>query len=96
MSKHHTAQKWSTHSPKLRAKILPLLPLPCIECGRPVTKDMKWHVGHRLAAMVPGSRPTAANTGPAHAGCNLKAGGKLGAKVTNSRRQTAKGIRAWL
>lgn len=97
MSKHHAAQKWSTHSPKLRAQITPLLPLSCIECGRPVTADQKWHVGHRQDA-AKGGRPTAANAGPAHAGCNLTSGGRAGAAVTNARRRAKvqPDIRDWL
>lgn len=94
MSQHHRAQKWTTHSPKLREKITAMLPLPCIECGRPVTRDMKWHVGHRQAAAL-GGRPTMANTGPAHASCNLKSGGKLGAAITNRKRPSAKDTRPW-
>lgn len=95
MSRHHRAQQWSKHSPKLRAKILPLLPLPCIECGRPVLKTDTWHVGHRLAAMLPGSTPKPSNVGPAHAKCNLKSGGAMGAKVTNAQRAARRDIREW-
>lgn len=86
MSRHHRAQKWTTHSPKLRKKLAPMLPLPCVNCGRPVLPEQKWHVGHRLDAMN-GGRPTLANVGPAHAKCNLRAGGKLGAAVSNARRR---------
>lgn len=99
MSKHHVNQQWSTHSPKLRAKILPLLPLPCIQCGRPVTKDQTWHVGHRLGA-ASGGKPTPQNVGPAHAKCNLRDGGRVGARITNARRNASrireKDIRSWL
>lgn len=98
MSQHHRRQKWSTHSPKHRERIAQLLPLPCIECGRPVTRDQAWHVGHKRAASLPGSSAAAANVGPAHARCNLRSGGKLGAKVTNQRRRRAAqpDIRDWL
>lgn len=94
MSQHHRRQKWSTHSAKLRAKIAPQLPLPCIECGRPVLPEQRWHVGHRVAAAL-GGRPTVGNAGPVHASCNLRAGGKLGARIAASRRQAAKDIRPW-
>lgn len=94
MSAHHRAQKWTTHSPKIRIKIKAMLPLPCIECGNPVMPDMKWHVGHKTAA-ARGGKPTIANTGPAHAACNLRAGGKLGASIVNSRRQASQDIREW-
>lgn len=96
MSRHHRAQKWTTHAPKLRALIAPQLPLPCVECGRPVLKEHKWQVGHRTDAMD-GGRPTLQNVGPVHSrselwpvNCNQRAGGKRGAAVTNARRTTTR------
>lgn len=101
MSRHHRAQKWTTHSPKLRAIIAPQLPLPCVECGQPVMPEHKWQVGHRRDAAL-GGKPTIANAGPVHVrsehwprNCNQIAGGKLGASITNGRRQASKDIRAW-
>lgn len=98
MSTHHRKQQWTTHAPKLRKKIAATLPAPCVECRGVVLPDMAWQVGHRVAASQ-GGRPTSANTGPVHTSCNLRAGGKLGAKVVNARknrtRQVAKDIRAW-
>ena len=101
MSRHHIAQKWTTHAPKLRKKLEPRLPLPCLNCPHPVMKTDKWQVGHRRDAAL-GGKPTVANTGPTHAWCpacrkrcNQVAGGKLGAAITNGRRSSAKGIRPW-
>lgn len=97
MSRHHTAQHWTTHAPKLRKTIATQLPAPCIECGQPVMPEDTWHVGHRLSAAL-GGRPTAANTGPVHARCNLRSGGKLGARIVNSgraTRQRGQDIRPW-
>jgi 5-methylcytosine-specific restriction endonuclease McrA len=94
MSRHHVAQQWSTHAPKLRKLIEPQLPLPCVNCGRPVTRDQTWQVGHRHDAAL-GGRPTIANCGPAHKSCNLKAGGRLGAAITNPGRRAAQDIRPW-
>lgn len=94
MSEHHRKQKWSTHAPKHRTRIAAMLPAPCVECGRPVSKDDAWQVGHRTPAAL-GGKPSIANTGPVHTICNRKAGGRLGAKVVNSRRQRAKDIRPW-
>lgn len=94
MSRHHRAQKWTTHQPKLRALIAASLPAPCVECGRAVEAEHRWHVGHRVAAAM-GGKPTIGNTGPVHVGCNQRAGGRLGARVTNSKRQAAKDIRPW-
>lgn len=101
MSRHHRAQKWTTHSPKLRAKLKPQLPLPCVNCPHAVMPDDEWQVGHRQDAAF-GGRPTLANVGPSHSycracrkRCNQVAGGKIGAALTNGRRKASRGIRAW-
>lgn len=94
MSQHHRAQKWTTHSPKLREKHAAMLPQPCIRCGRIIVKGESFHVGHRTPAAL-GGKPTMQNTGPIHARCNLIEGGQLGAAMTNGRRKAANGIRAW-
>lgn len=101
MSRHHRAQKWTTHSPRLRKLITPQLPLKCVNCPHAVTPDQRWQVGHRQDA-ARGGEPTPANTGPVHEhcphcrrACNQHAGGKLGASITNSKRQAAKDIRPW-
>lgn len=71
MSQHHRAQQWSTHSPKLREKLIALMrrnggALPCVECGHPVVLGLhKWQVGHRQDAGK-GGRPTIGNVGPVH------------------------------
>lgn len=71
MSRHHRAQQWSTHSPKLREKLTALMraaggALPCVECGHPVLLGVhRWQVGHRRDAMDQG-KPTLANVGPVH------------------------------
>lgn len=99
MSQHHRAQKWTTHSPKLRKKLEPQLPLPCLNCPHPVMKTDKWQVGHRVDA-ARGGKPTIGNAGPTHAWCpacrkrcNQVAGGRLGAAVTNARRARRAGTR---
>lgn len=96
MSRHHRAQKWTTHSPKLRAAIAPQLPLPCVNgCGKPVFPDQKWQVGHRQGA-ARGGLPTLQNCGPAHVRCNLSDGGREGARVVNAHHQAStNGIRPW-
>lgn len=101
MSRHHRAQKWTTHAPKLRKLIEPRLPLPCLNCPHIVTRDQRWQVGHRLDA-ARGGKPTIANAGPSHAWCaacgkrcNQVAGGKLGAAIVNARRAKAQDIRPW-
>ncbi|SMQ73495.1 hypothetical protein [Agreia sp. VKM Ac-1783] len=101
MSRHHRAQKWSTHSPKLRKIIQPQLPQKCIDCPHPVMPTDKWQVGHRNAAGT-GGPPTLANVGPSHAWCpycrkrcNQVAGGKLGARISNRNRNARRDIREW-
>lgn len=101
MSQHHRRAKASTHHPKLRAQIKPRLPLPCVDCPHPVMPDDAWQVGHRIP-LSRGGKTTPANTGPSHTfcracrkACNQVAGGRLGATVTNSRRQARKDIRPW-
>lgn len=98
MSIHHKRQKWSTHSPKLRKLIEPQLPLPCVECRRPVMPGMKFDVAH-IHGAEHGGAASLANVGPAHVGCNRSAGGKRGAQITNRGRRAAtnraKGIRSW-
>jgi len=94
MSQHHRDQKWTTHSPKLREQHSATLPRPCIDCGRMVTREDSWQVGHIRAAMNRGA-PTFSNTGPSHTKCNNSSGGRMGARVVNSRRRRAQDIRPW-
>lgn len=94
MSQHHRKSKHTTHAPKIRKAIAARLPLPCVDCQRPVLPEQKWEVGHIIPASQ-GGRTTLQNCGPSHYGCNRKSGGKLGAAVTNGRRLAAKDIRPW-
>jgi hypothetical protein len=98
MSRHHRETKHTTATHKLRPELEARLPLPCVECGRPVEREQRWHVAH-LTPASQGGRTTRANTGAAHASCNLRAGGKLGAQATSSRRRARRdageGIRPW-
>ncbi|MEV8265954.1 HNH endonuclease [Microbacterium sp. NPDC077057] len=98
MSQHHRNSKHTSGTYQLRPELEARLPLPCTECGKPVHREQKWHVAH-LTPASKGGRTTRQNTGVAHAICNLKAGGKLGAKATNGRRRSSsaarEGIRPW-
>lgn len=109
MSRHHVEQKWSTHAPKLRkiieAQIKAQGWMPCVNCGRPVTIDHRWQVGHRQDAAA-GGPPTIENVGPVHVrsstwplNCNQIAGGRLGARIANANRTVARqreqDIRPW-
>jgi len=94
MSQHHRDARWSSHSPKLRAVIAAALPLPCVDCGRPVLPEHKWQVGHLPGVDIGSSGSLSIeDVGPSHSksdlwprNCNQIAGGKLGAAKTNARR----------
>lgn len=84
MSQHHARTGHANRSKALRPGIAATLPAPCVECGRAVQPEDRWHVAHILAA-VDGGRTTVDNVGPAHADCNMRAGGRRGAAMTGGR-----------
>ena len=97
MSQHHRRTKHTTRAPHIRRVLAAQLPLPCVDCGGPVMPEQQWQVGHRVPASQ-GGQTTLANCGPSHTGCNRKAGGKLGAKVTNASKRArtqSPDIRSW-
>lgn len=94
MSRHHEESGHVRDRAKVKAVLEALLPLPCVECGHPVTADQAWHVAHIQPASM-GGRTTLDNCGAAHARCNLVAGGRLGAAVVNTTRRADQGIRPW-
>lgn len=98
MSQWHRASSHTRYAPALRVKYGAMLPLPCVECGRPVLPDQSWHVAHIVPASA-GGRTTVGNTGVAHARCNLETGGRLGAATVNRRRRAnddaQSGRRSW-
>lgn len=72
---------------KARAYWKPRLPVPCCRCQRPVIPDPRqpddgWNVDHWPIPRELGGT----QTWPAHRLCNLSAGGKRGAQITNARR----------
>ena len=95
MSQHHRAARWSTYSPKLRAAIAAALPLPCVDCGRMVTEEHTWQVGHLPGIDIAHSQSVSIeDVGPSHSrsaiwprNCNQIAGGKAGAAKTNAKRR---------
>jgi 5-methylcytosine-specific restriction endonuclease McrA len=95
MSQHHRRMKHTTHAPRVREMLAARLPLPCIECGQPVTAEQAWHVAHIVPASQ-GGQTNVNNCGAAHARCNLRSGGKLGAAVVNTRRVVQLGRRKWV
>lgn len=93
------SDKWSGAVVRnARAYWLPKLPVPCSRCKRPVIHDERkraggWHVGHVIDRWM-GGPDDISNTWPEHDHCNMSAGGKVGAAMTNraheGRRELAK------
>jgi hypothetical protein len=88
------SKKWGgRESINARAYWKPLLPRPCCRCGRPVVPRPwlhadGWHPDHWPVSREDGGT----QTWPAHAECNLSAGGRRGAEITNSARKRRQGM----
>lgn len=86
------AGKWQgSDVRKARAHWAPALPVPCARCGKPVMNDPAkraggWHVGHVIDRWM-GGPDDISNTWPEHDTCNMSAGGKVGAAMTNRSRE---------
>lgn len=52
-------------------------PLPCYQCGRPVTTAMRWHVEHVVPRAMGGSPHDISNQWVSHGSCNERAGQAL-------------------
>jgi hypothetical protein len=102
VSEHHRSASWAAAVRVNKPRIAAALPARCIDCGRPVTPDQRWQVGHIVPVAVAKAQgwtvqqinhPT--NLGPSHTkgrgqrACNQIAGGKLGASISNARRKAA-------
>jgi hypothetical protein len=66
--------------PKVAAGIV-----KCVRCDKPIKPDDDWDLGH--------TDDRSRWTGPEHRRCNRRAGGRNGAKVTNSKRSMV--VREW-
>lgn len=69
-------------SEKARAIVRRMLPGACWRCGRPLDVDDKWHAGH-VQDRMDGGQDSPDNLAPECEPCNLSAGGKRGAAITN-------------
>jgi len=89
-----------------RQRIIEAGALPCWRpgCGRMLTVESAWTVGHIVDRSRGGSVTDPANQWPECKRCNLSAGGRLGAAKTNARRtvvvarmssEQSRGIRGW-
>lgn len=94
MSAHHRTAAWGKTSKTMRARINAALPLPCVDCGRPVHPGQPFHVGHIIAASM-GGTDSPSNLGPSHVKCNTKAGGKMGGKKTALKKSKKKREGGW-
>jgi len=66
----------------------------CIRCGRPITPDQRFDVGHRIDGSRGGSHALS-NLGPEHRRENRQAGGRMGALVANSSNRRARRLGKW-
>lgn len=94
MSRHHQTPEWYRFTRRVRPTIQHMLPLPCVDCGRPVLPEQTWHVGHITPAAL-GGENTLENVGPSHGRCNVKAGGRIGARMSNTRHRIEGDMREW-
>ena len=84
--------KWAGHVVTQARKLVgAMLPAPCWRCGRLLTKDDKWTVGH-IEGREAGGSDAAGNLAPECPRCNYSDGGKTGAAITNSRKTEATDI----
>lgn len=105
MSQHHRGGKWtSADLKKWKPRLAATLPAPCVDCGRVVTADMSWQVGHIIPVNDPRSPGNVAwNLGPSHSNksgpggrsCNQSAGGRMGAAKTNGRIKDSRRLPKW-
>jgi 5-methylcytosine-specific restriction endonuclease McrA len=93
MTAYHRTPQWQAFARQMRKRINPLLPLPCVECGRPVEREDAWHVAHLVAAVLDPFQPlTPEGVGPAHRHCNQSDGGRLGRARQLAKRRDDKGL----
>lgn len=78
MTAHHRSAGWRKVQRKMRPVIAATLPAQCVNnCGRTVTPDQTWDIGHIVDVALGGSDEPS-NLGPAHIRCNRSDGGKAG------------------
>lgn len=71
---------------KMRARMAEQLPAPCWRCGRTITPDMQWTIGHIIEADVaPELMWHPDNLAPEHARCNYSAGARYGNRKRRRR-----------
>lgn len=71
-----------------RAIVRAQLPACCWRCGKLISPDdpeSSWHAGH-VTDRAAGGEDSSGNYAPECSACNLSAGGKVGAAITNANR----------
>lgn len=84
MSKHWGGRR----AQQIRASLAETLPTPCWRCGRLVTGDEPWDVGHFLEVdLDPEGAYDPDRYAVEHARCNRRAGAQYGNRKRAGRRQ---------
>lgn len=81
--------RWGgSDSRRARAVCEPLVAagVRCYRCRKPIRPGQAWHADHVVPRHA-GGGDDPSNLWPSHDGCNTSDGGKVGARITNSRRQ---------
>lgn len=101
MSENHRRSSWSKYSARYRPSVAACLPSPCVNTcylGGVVYPGQPFDVGH-IVGIEAGGTNERSNVGAAHQSCNRSDGGKVGARITNSRRAASsasgKKLRPW-
>ena len=87
MTELHRSARWQRFVKRTRPQIEKALPLPCVDCGRPIHPGERFHVGHIISNQSdPTQILTPEGVGPSHPHCNTSAG----SKEMHARRAAAK------
>lgn len=95
MSQWHKAAKHTSRTRTLRPRWQAAInrgEVACWRCGRPIVPGQLWDMGH-VTDLARGGDPN--EMLPEHRGHNRSEGGRLGAKITNTRQRTAKRLPNW-
>ena len=98
MTAHHKDPEFVRNARIIRTatnqKLKAGVPVQCIGCGRQITPDQRFDVGHRVDASRGGTHQLS-NLGPQHRRENRSAGGRIGALRTNTQSRRARGLPSW-
>lgn len=98
MSAHHQHPQYLRNARIVRARVradhkVGRLVI-CIGCGRAITPEQAFDVGHIIDAARGGSHDLT-NLGPQHRRENRQSGGRAGALIVNRTSRRAKGLPSW-